>query len=378
MKILLIGEYSGLHNTLKKGLQDLGHHVVLVSTGDAFKKYPADILLNKKYNSGLLKKIKVAIYKLTKKDITSIAVKNQFFKHQDTFKNFDVVQLINESPLGIHPTEEKNIISFLKKHNKKLFLLSCGTDVTNVQYALNKKLRYSVFYDYFNGKAPKKQFDFALKYTTPPFIKLHNYVHSVLDGIISSDLDYHIPLQGNQKYKGLIPNPINLSELPFIENPVKDKINIFLGINRSNYYTKGIRFFEEAIHRIQKKYAAKITVKIVENLPYATYIKSYNKAHIILDQVLSYDQGYNALEAMAKGKVVFTGAEKEFYEYYGLENPVAINALPDAQHIADELEKLIINPEKITQIAKNARAFIEKQHNNIAIAKKYIATWNQN
>jgi hypothetical protein len=37
----------------------------------------------------------------------------------------------------------------------------------------------------------------------------------------------------------------------------------------------------------------------------------YNKSHIVLDQVFSYDQGYNALEAMAKA-VVFTGAETEF------------------------------------------------------------------
>jgi hypothetical protein len=39
-------------------------------------------------------------------------------------------------------------------------------------------------------------------------------------------------------------------------------------------------------------------------VPYATYIELYNKSHIVLDQVFSYDQGYNALEAMAKGKVV--------------------------------------------------------------------------
>lgn len=378
MKILLVGEYSGLHNTLKEALQDLGHHVVLVSTGDAFKNYPSDILFKKKFNTGLLKKIKVGIYKLTNKDITSISVKNQFFKNKDLFKNFDVVQLINESPFGIHPWEEKKIISFLKKHNKKLFLLTCGAAVSNVAYALEKKLRYSIFYDYLNGKATEKQLDFALKYTTKPFLELHNYLQPLLNGTIASDIDYHIPLQGNANYLGLIPNPINLSKLPYKENPVDDKIIIFLGINRSNYYAKGIRFFEDALHIIQKKYAEKIKVEIVENLPYTVYINSYNKAHIVLDQVLSYDQGYNALEAMAKGKVVFTGAEKEFNAYYKLEKPVAINARPDAQQIANELEKLIINPEKITQIGKNARHFVEKYHEYKTIAKKYIETWKKN
>ena len=43
MKILLIGEYSRLHNSLKKGLEELGHKVTLVGTGDLFKNYPVDI-----------------------------------------------------------------------------------------------------------------------------------------------------------------------------------------------------------------------------------------------------------------------------------------------------------------------------------------------
>ena len=79
---------------------------------------------------------------------------------------------------------------------------------------------------------------------------------------------------------------------------------------------------------------------------------------------------------MAKGKVVFTGAEQEWLDYYGLEkNTVAINALPNAQDIADKLEWLIENPQKISDISKNARAFIEKEHHYITIAKKYLEIW---
>ena len=43
MKILLLGEYSRLHNSLKEGLQALGHQVTLVGTGDDFKRFPSDI-----------------------------------------------------------------------------------------------------------------------------------------------------------------------------------------------------------------------------------------------------------------------------------------------------------------------------------------------
>ena len=82
---------------------------------------------------------------------------------------------------------------------------------------------------------------------------------------------------------------------------------------------------------------------------------------------------------MAKGKVVFTGAEKEFLEHYNLqEDEVAINAKPDVDYLVEKLSMLIENPEKIIQISKNARAFIEKEHDYIKIAEKYLSTWNVN
>ena len=43
MKILLIGEYSNVHNTLAHGLRELGHTVTVISNGDFWKNYPRDI-----------------------------------------------------------------------------------------------------------------------------------------------------------------------------------------------------------------------------------------------------------------------------------------------------------------------------------------------
>ena len=42
MKILLLGEYSRLHNSLKEGLVALGHEVSIVGCGDKFKQFPVD------------------------------------------------------------------------------------------------------------------------------------------------------------------------------------------------------------------------------------------------------------------------------------------------------------------------------------------------
>ena len=377
MKILLVGEYSRLHNSLKEGLQALGHQAILVSTGDEFKQYPSDILLKRKYDSGILKKVKVALFKLFGMDITSLSLKSQFFKHKQSFSNFDVVQLINESPLGIAPNHEREIIKFLRENNTKLFLLSCGTDYTSVQYAFEEKFAYSILTPYFDGKISENDFWPVLKYITPPYKKLHDYIFEIMDGVIASDMDYHIPLQGQKKYLGLLPNPVNTSNLVYNTlNFPERKIIIFHGINRSNYYKKGNDYFEAALKKITAKYPEKISIKTVENLPYTEYISAYNPAHILLDQIFAYDQGYNALEAMAKGKVVFTGAEKEFLEMYNLtEDEVCINALPDVKDIFQKMEDLVLHPEKLTAISQNARNFVEREHNYISVAKKYVETW---
>ncbi|TDI81028.1 MAG: glycosyltransferase family 1 protein [Bacteroidetes bacterium] len=375
MKILLVGEYSRLHNSLKEGLVVLGHEVTLIATGDLFKKFPADIQLQRKYDYGLGRKLKIVVFKLSGIDLTSVALRGQFNKQKELLKGYDVVQLINENPFGVSVSVEREIITYLKDHNKKLFLLSCGTDHISVTYAFQKKFRYSVLTPYFDGKISKAQYASVLKYISPKHKAFHDFVFEQIDGVIASDLDYHIPLEGHKKYLGLIPNPVNVDQLKFTPLIISEKIIIFHGINRRTYFKKGSDYFEKALQIIQKKYPEKVDIITVENLPYHEYINKYDRAHIVLDQVFAYDQGYNALEAMSKGKVVFTGAEKEFQDYYRLDAPVAINALPDVQSIANHLEELIMNPDKLIEIGRNATAFIDDHHHYKKIAQKYINTW---
>ena len=375
MKILLVGEYSRLHNSLQEGLRALGHQVILISTGDYFKKYPSDIIIQRSFDKGLARKLKIAIYVLFKFDITSWHMTKQFFKTSEKLKGFDVVQLINESPFGAAVKDEIKMISFLKQNNKKLFLLSCGTDYLSVKHQLSNTNPYSIISPYKDGSIAKIAFKNILKYTTPPFKKLHQYVFKNIDGVIASDYDYHMPLVGNSKYLGLIPNPINTSKLSVFELDTKGPIVIFMGINRTNYHSKGISYFEKAIAIIQQKFPKQVHIEIVENLPYAQYIEKYNNAHIILDQVFAYDQGYNALEAMAKAKVVFTGAESGFMEHYKLDSPVAINALPDVDSLVLALEDLIKHPEKIKEIGMAAQNFVTQHHNYKKVAQLYLDTW---
>lgn len=378
MKILLVGEYSRLHNSLKEGLIQLGHEVTILGFKDGFKDFPVDFPIVKKWDIGFLKKIKIAVVKLTGFDISSYLTYLQFNTYKTHFKNYDVVQLINENSFFCNYYFEKKILESLFSNTKKVFLLSCGEDYMSLKFSFENKNKKSIIQPYLDGKIKNVDFLNALKFRTKSFKKLHDFIYQNCNGVIASDLDYHFPLLGNPKYLGLISNPINLDKHPFEELNIEHKIIIFHGINELNFHKKGNDYFEEALKIIATKYVNKIEIITAKSLPYIEYIQLYNKAHIVLDQTYALDQGYNALEAMAKGKVVFTGAEEEFNQYYNITDRVCVNAIPDVAYLVDELSHLIENTNEIIAISKRARLFVEKEHNYIKIAEKYVSVWKEN
>jgi len=376
MKILLIGEYSRLHNSLKEGLIKFGHEVTIVGTGDGFKDYPVDIKINSKISKySFLRFISKALIRTLRINIVKLENYYNFNSILPELKNYDVVQLINESVLKSYPSLEIRFLKKLTKQNHKLFVLSCGTDYLSVKYANDKKLKYSNLTPYHEKKL-KKEYQFVMQRLSPSHYKLHAFIFNITNGVIASDIDYHLPLLNHPKYLNIIPNAINTDKINYSPLIIKDRIHIFHGINSSNTIKKGGDIFEEALKIIANKYQDRVSIKTTYDIPYDDYIKIYNDTHILMDQVYSYDQGYNALEAMAKGKVVFTGAEQEWLDYYSLkEDTIAINALPNVNYLVEKLEWLILNPKKIIEISKNARAFIEKEHHYKKIAEQYLNTW---
>ncbi|TDE29902.1 glycosyltransferase family 1 protein [Flavobacterium ranwuense] len=379
MKILLMGEYSRLHNSLKEGLIVLGHEVILLSSGDHFKKFDTDYSFHSAFLSDywLPLKIKNALYKLTGIDLEKAERGLRFFLLLAQLKNFDHVQLINSDAIETFPFLSRILYKKVFKKIKNRSLLICGDETPIIDYLLKKESDYSILTPYFEDNSLKKHFEYPLKYATKNYRKTFDWLVENCQNLIVSDLDYKIPMEKMGYSVHFIPNPINTLKIEFQEQKNNDKIVIFLGINRSSYIKKGITYFEKALQIIQEKYAEKVAVIITENLPYADYINLYNTAQIVLDQIYADDQGYNALEAMSKGKVVFTGAEKEFVQHYNVSERVAVNALPDVNYLVKELSFLIENPEAIIAIGKRARAFIEKEHDYIKIANQYLETWNK-
>lgn len=378
MRILLIGEYSRLHNSLKEGLIKLGHEVIIVANSDGFKKFPVDYSIDYKFSK--LKVINIfrqIIERLFHYDFAKLEQGLRFYFLLNKLKNFDVVQLIHETPIKTNSNFEIFLLKKIFKTNKKVFVLSSGADYLNMKFDMENRFKKSILQPYFLNPT-LKEYASLFEYTKNSHKKVHDFVLKKCSGIIPTDLDYVDATKNHPKYLGLIPNPINSEKLTTKELVIQDKITIFLGINEWSYNQKGTVFFEKALSIIQTKYPDKVNVIKTRSIPYNQYIKLYDESHILLDQIYAYDQGYNALEAMAKGKVVFTGAEQIFTDYYNLKEKVCINALPDVNYLVNELSYLIENPNEIIAVGKRARVFVEKEHHYIKIAEKYIETWQNN
>jgi glycosyltransferase involved in cell wall biosynthesis len=312
---------------------------------------------------------------LFKIDLRKLERAIRFYLFLPQLKNFDVVQLINSDAIETFSTWEIYLYKKLFSQNNKIFLLICGEETPIIDVLLKNNLKYSILTPLFKDSNLKEKYFHTLNYTSTKKRKVYNFIVSKADKIMVSDLDYKIPIEQTQTNCFFIPNPVNIDKIQFIENPISDKIVIFHGKNKYGFIKKGSIYFEKALEEIKAKYGDKIEIVLVNSLPYVKYEQLLNRAHIVLDQVYGFDQGYNALEAMAKGKVVFTGAEIEFYNHYNLTKKVAVNAIDDVNYLVRELSNLIENQERIIEIGQNARAFIENEHNYIEIAKKYIEVW---
>jgi glycosyltransferase involved in cell wall biosynthesis len=380
MKILLVGEFSGLHNHLKKGLNALGHEVTLVNNGDAFKDFPADVSIKASFFKSKLGNIPRQIwFRLFNYDLALVEHGIRFWWHLSKFKNYDVVQLINEAPIQTTNTLEYLLLKKLFKQNNKIFLLSCGVDSYQVKYMLSKKPKYSVMTPYLEHPSQyKKIYNYYFDFIKPNFKKITQLIYSNCSGIIATDFDYVDALQTNTKYCGYIPYPINIVESRKSDDR-NSKITILLGINSGNAIKKGIPFFQKALEIIEKKYTNEVEILVAQNIPYSKYQLYFEKADIVLDQVYSFDQGYNALEAMLLGKVVFTGAETNFLQFYDLkEDEICINALPNVDYLVEKLSLLIENRFFLISIGEKARNFVLKYHEATKIASKYVEKYENN
>ena len=352
MRILLLGEFSGLHHNLKHGLEQNGHKVTLVSNGDGDKEIHQDISLNSKLPS-ILGKIhtKIMPYIIFKRLI-----------------GYDIVQMINPFVFK-YVFFSKFLLKRIKKNNMKLFFLAAGSDSF---YWINasKRLKYSPLKDHLKIDLNSSKH----YYTSKKAFKYNKFVVSIVDGIIPMSYEYQQSYIEEGKLLNYIPFPIKTNIKRVFDNP-NNKIKIYHGYLTRRMGFKGTHYILEAIDKLKDKYYKEIQFIITNDINQKEFLHNLNECDIYIDQTSGYSAGYSSLYALSLGKIVLGGSEKESLDLLGIKKSPIINILPDSKQIFKEMDNLLQDKHKIKRLKQLGFNYIENNHDSEKIALKFINQW---
>jgi hypothetical protein len=248
-------------------------------------------------------------------------------------------------------------------------MLAAGSDAYYWRYG-KKYLRYGPFNDYLKYDAKRS----SIYLQSKKAFSFNKKIASICNLVIPVMYDYQICYKSLKNVNDPIPIPINVKEIKYFENIVKERIRVFHGLNR--YGFKGTKYVEEAFHYLSNKYPNDFEFSIMGKMPIDSYMKLLRRTNIIIDQTSSYSLGVNGLLAMAMGKVVLGGAERESLKHLDIKKSPVFNIVPSAKSIINTLEYLRANKELISKIGFDSRQYVESHHDHIKIAEKYIKVWS--
>ena len=354
MRILLIGEYSNVHATLAAGLRKLGHEVCVVSDGDSWKNYPRDIDVSR-----------------TPGKLGGIKLMAKLWTLLPKMRDYDVVQLINPMFFELKAERLFFFYRYLRKHNKHVFLGAFGIDYYWVHTCtFDKPLRYS---DFNIGAQVRNDAD-ALREqrdwlgTTKE--QLNKLIANDCDGIITGLYEYQVC------YQPAFPEKTRFIPFPITQHP--SPITLFIGISKNRSTYKGTDIMLKAAEAIAHTYPEQVTLQKAEGIPFDEYQQMIDDSDVLLDQLYSYTPAMNALLAMSKGIVVVGGGEPENYEILGEKElrPI-INVEPTYESVYQELEQLVLHPERLPELKCQSIEYVQKHHDYIKVARQYLDFWTQ-
>ncbi len=363
MKILLIGDCSGLHSTLAQGLRTLGHQVCVASDGGGWKNYPRDISLTREGESkwgGLFCMMKVAM-------------------NLPRMRGFDVVQIIHCPFLRIRSERTLPFFRYLRKHNKKVFMGAFGTDHFYVKACLETDVyRYSDF------KVGERLLDFPYNAEDVEecmhggTVQANQEIAENCDGIIACLWEYYVAYQPHFPEKTtFIPLPLQMDTIEdsYIRTP-QDRVNFFVGVQSDRAQVKGIDVMLPVLKQLQRDYPHLVNVTVVSDLPYNEYQQRMNESDVLVDQLYSYTPAMNALLGMAKGMVVISGGEPENYEILNeAELRPIVNVLPSTEDIYRQMKSLILYKERIPKLSAQSIEYVKRHHHYAKVAQQYLDFW---
>lgn len=368
LKILFFGDASNYHITLAAALRELGHETTVISSGSGWMDTRRDINLSR--GAGLTGAVKYVA------DIVRLLPR---------LRGYDVVHLINPIFIDLRPGKVKMVFDCLRRNNRHVFLSAIGTDLCYVKACYDgKTFRYS---DYLVGDRPspymlssesKGQSNWFL----PEMEQYSKHFVSHIEGAVACLYEYYAAYskelpKDKLAYGGI---PIDTDAIkPNIITETPDKVKFFIGVQRNRNVLKGTDLLLAALKRTCDRFPKQCEMRVVENVPYAEYVKLMSESHVILDQLYSYTPATNALLGMARGLVAVSGAEPEFYDFIGEHDckPIVnVSPLVDGD-IDAKLAWIVENRDKLPMLSRMSREFVVKHNDSRKVALRHLDFWNK-
>lgn len=369
MKVLFLGEYSGVFTELSKALDSFGIETYKISNGDGYKNYPTDFYIERKgpKNSFELFLVRIS-YRLGIMGLMDFV--RVWSKLKQKLDGYDVVQINNPRFLPYGYLINNYILRYVLKHNKNMFMSVLGDDYyvnkwyiqSDTKMPMYKKHKYKILSrELFFGKYVT---DYALK-----------KAKAIIPGTYVYKLSYEwcgnttpiIPFPCDER---LIGYPFKIKE--------GEPIRIFHGWQKGKEERKGNDVFDRVIKKVVLKYGSKVEYQIVQGVPFDEYKKMFASCHIYIDQLYAHDKATSGMYGMAAGKVVFAGFETssllEYPCYNGEE--IGISSSLNENELFRQFCDLIDNPRRMEKISENAIRFIRDNHAASKVAKMYLQVWN--
>lgn len=362
MKILLIGEASFVHNTLKKGLVERGHQVTTMSDGNGWHNAPRDIDLRRSQRWIRINSLKVVW---------------QLLRHLPSLMGNDVVQIHNYQFIPLKYRWNTLFLRFLKRHNRCIVKGCFGDDP---QIFRRQAMGVPSYSDtYWHGKlqnieANKQR---IAEVEIPSAVDAWKESSLLADALVPCLYEYWLcyneaPFANKLHYISLpmvIPSTDDLS--PKGQGNV---IKVLVGLQPKREFLKGAMKIAQFVKALAQKHPGKIEIKYVEGVPYDEYCRMIEEVDVLVDQFYSYTPSMNTLAAMARGTVVIGGGEEEYYRFIGEEKlrPI-INVSPeysDETNI-DIIEKAFFTEGNLAKLSLQSIAFVKKYHDYRKVAAQY-------
>ena len=389
MKILLIGEASFLHNTLKKGLVERGHRVLTMSDGNGWHDAPRDIDLRRDGRWGKLGGLRVVW---------------QLLRHLPQLCGNDVVQIHNYQFVPLMYRWNTLLLRFLKLTNRRVVKGCFGDDPQIFRRQAQGVPAYSD--TSWSGQLQNAElhrdriaeviehgaeaswcktthmadalvaclYEYWLDYNEPPYAAKLHYIPLPMEceEMVRWCDGEMVKCVGNDTLSPSHPNdsqlPTNLTTSP------PHHLTILIGLQPKRDFMKGAMKIAAFVEEVARRHPGKVQIKYVEGVPYDEYMHLLAEADVLVDQLYSYTPSMNSLAAMARGTVVIGGGEEEYYGFIGEKTlrPI-INVrpdVPDEENIA-AIERALFTDGTLERMAQESIQFVHKYHDYRHVAEQY-------